>query len=345
MAQAVTTKADPGATGWAIRDPVTRLRHRGDDHSIVLEGSGRLHIGTASECAIRLAEGLSVSRQHACLERQGEEWIITDLDSTNGTRQDGEDRASFALAPAMEVELGRAKLIAESARSIALWELLRRWLGWSRDRLADVDSALHSVRQMGNLRAALLIVGDGPIAGTARRLYRVILDDDRPFSVHDPGETAAAAVERARDGMVVFDADELPPDFALALATCRLPDWRVRLVIGASSPKSAALISTKLRAVGTIEIPSFADRKDEIDQLLLAYAQDAARSLGAPTVALRPQDLSWVRAGSLKNLEEADEVMSRLVAVRNWGVTAGAARLGFTHGAFSKYFRRRKIPT
>jgi hypothetical protein len=95
----------------------------------------------------------------------------------------------------------------------------------------------------------------------------------------------------------------------------------------------------------TMTIPAFAERDAELDQLLLAYAEDAATRFGAAGTGLRPQDLGWVRAGGAKNLDEVDEAMTRLVALRNWGVTGGAARLGFTHGALSKYFRRRKIPT
>jgi pSer/pThr/pTyr-binding forkhead associated (FHA) protein len=117
----VSTKADPGATGWAIRDPVTRVRLFADERTFDLQGAERIVVGTAPECSIILDEEQGVSRQHAAFERQGDDWTVSDLRSTNGIRQDGEDRKSFTLAPGMEVELGRAKLIAESQRSIELW--------------------------------------------------------------------------------------------------------------------------------------------------------------------------------------------------------------------------------
>jgi hypothetical protein len=223
VTQGITTSADPGATGWSIQDPVVRLRRRGEEQTFPLDAPGSLMVGTSEECAIRLDPGLAVSRQHASLEQRGDVWTVSDLGSTNGTRQDGEDRESFVLAPAVEVEFGRAAMIAESRRSIVLWDLLRRLIGWHPSRLLDVDSALQSVRHMGNLRGALLVLGEGAMSGTARRLHRLILGDDRAFSVHEPKESGQAAVERARDGMVVFDADALPADFVAALATCRLP--------------------------------------------------------------------------------------------------------------------------
>ena len=68
-------------------------------------------------------------------------------------------------------------------------------------------------------------------------------------------------------------------------------------------------------------------------------------SLGAPGNGLRPNDLSLIRAAGIDTHAEADEVMGHVVAVRNYGVKGGAARYGQTHGAFSKYLKRRKIPT
>ncbi|MBL9019608.1 MAG: FHA domain-containing protein [Myxococcales bacterium] len=345
MQQTVRTKADPGAAGWRIRDPVTRLRWWGDDRSFDLSESRRLLVGTASECDLRLEVGASASRIHASLEKTNEGWTIADLGSKNGTRQDGEDRASFLLAPGMEVELGRARLVAESAEVVTLREFLRRLIGWGKDTMGEVDRAFQAVRQMAHLRASLLVLGDGPIVGIARRIHRLVLGAERPFSAHARGEIGGAAVERARDGMVVFDAQHLPADFAHVLATSRLPDWRVRLVMGATKGRAAARVAAKIAALATVTVPSLTKRREELDQVLLAYAHDAVASFGAPGTGLRPQDLSWVRASGVKDHHEADEVMSRVVAVRNWGVSGGAARLGLTHGALSKYFLRRKIPT
>lgn len=345
MAEGVVTKADPGAAGWTIRDAVTQLRHRGTDVAFPLAGPPPLLAGTANTCAIRIDEELGASREHAAFERRGDEWLVTDLQSTNGTRQDGEDRASFALAPGMEIELGSAKLIAESPSSIMLSALLRRLLGWGHSDLADVDSALQAVRQMAHLRSALVVIGDGPLLGIARRLHRLVLGDARPFSVHGRRESGSTALDRARDGMLVLDAEHLPSDLTLVLAASRLPDQRVRLLVGAGTEKLASQVTARVPSVGSIVIPRMSTREGEMDRLLLEYAEDAVAALSAPVHGLRPHDLQWIRKSGIKTHDEADEVMTRVVAVRNWGVSGGASRLGLTHGALSKYLARRKIPT
>jgi len=43
--------------------------------------------------------------------------------------------------------------------------------------------------------------------------------------------------------------------------------------------------------------------------------------------------------------DEVEDAARRLVALRNWGVSEGAKRLKITHGALSRWTRRRKIPT
>ena len=44
-------------------------------------------------------------------------------------------------------------------------------------------------------------------------------------------------------------------------------------------------------------------------------------------------------------LDEIEDAARRLVALRNWGVTEGARRIGITHGALSRWAHRRKIST
>ena len=51
-------------------------------------GDERLTIGRAGSSDLMLTD-LSVSRHHAELRRQGEQWLLVDLGSTNGTRLNG----------------------------------------------------------------------------------------------------------------------------------------------------------------------------------------------------------------------------------------------------------------
>jgi hypothetical protein len=176
-----TTIADPAAIGWAINDPVSRFRVHGSERVFDLATSERWVLGSSSGCSLHLDDPSGrVSRRHAVAAREGEIWTMADLGSTNGLRVNGEERRSFQLTPGDEIELGGITLIAESERSMELHDLLRRWLGWSTSRLGEIDRALREIREMANLRAALILHGAGPLADVARRLHRVTLGD-RPF--------------------------------------------------------------------------------------------------------------------------------------------------------------------
>jgi pSer/pThr/pTyr-binding forkhead associated (FHA) protein len=52
-------------------------------------GTGdRFSIGRDASCDLAIAD-MTVSRRHATLERTQEGWLLTDLESTNGTRVNG----------------------------------------------------------------------------------------------------------------------------------------------------------------------------------------------------------------------------------------------------------------
>ncbi|HWU87065.1 MAG TPA: hypothetical protein VN253_07310, partial [Kofleriaceae bacterium] len=96
---------------------------------------------------------------------------------------------------------------------------------------------------------------------------------------------------------------------------------------------------------GSRRSPPIAERQNELDLLIEVYGDDAVAELGAPELGFRPHDYEWIRASGIATLDDIEEVTRRLVAMRNWGVTTGAARLGITHGALSRWARRRRIPT
>ena len=342
----IRTKADPTSARWRISDPVVRVRVMGAETCFPLDPAKELIIGTAETSDIRLADPKGMlSRSHARITPQDGVYTITDLESTNGIKVDGKVGKSFPIAPCDTVELGGCTLIAESERSIELHDLLRRLLGWSVAALVEADRALRVMREVAHLRAVLIMRGHGSLIGTARRLHEKTLGSERPFSAHDPKETGMVAQERAFDGTLFLDGEKLPRDVQPVLATLRLPDTRVRVIIGANTAEAAAEVATRINMVARLSIPSLSERQDELDRLLEAYGSDAMVPLGAPSTGLRPHDLQWIRKGGIKTLEEAEEIMLRVVAVRNWGVTSGAERLGITHGALSRYMRRHGIPT
>ncbi|MGN6109856.1 MAG: FHA domain-containing protein, partial [Kofleriaceae bacterium] len=238
----ISTNADGGHRGWAIDDPVLRLRIWGTDAAFELpKGGGELVIGTAPECGIQLVDPTGwISRRHARLVHDGAVWSLHDLESTNGIRQDGERRLSFQLAPGVEIELGDLTLIAESERLVALRRLLARFLGWDRAFAPDIDRALRAVRDMAALRAALVLRGDGDLTALARRLHRHALGDGRPFVVCEPGDDGAQAFARADAGTLCLLGAKLPRGVARIAAAAQAPGARVRIAICAPSALEAS---------------------------------------------------------------------------------------------------------
>ena len=222
-----------------------------------------------------------------------------------------------------------------------LHELLRRLIGWSPARHGEVDRAAREVREMAAGREALILLGEGSLVGVARRLTL----GDRPFVALRRGDSVPDVLKRAAGGVVYLDARprHLPRDLAPLVAGVR--EARVRLVVGAEGVEESAGLAAMLPRVATIRIPPLAERSDEIERLLEAYGRDAMAELGATGLGFRPLDPEWARASGLATLAEIEDVARRLVALRNWGVVGGAARLGIDHSALSRWARRRKIPT
>ena len=176
-------------------------------------------------------------------------------------------------------------------------------------------------------------------------MHRITLGDERPFTVRAAEENGLTAFDRALNGVLCIEADALPDDIHQVMASLRLPDTRVRLVACAKTDEAAAEVARMLSRIATIWITPLIERDDEIERLLEAYGRDAVTTLGADDLGFRQHDPKWVRASGVKTLEDIEDVSHRLVALRNWGVTAGAERLGITHGALSRWARRRKIAT
>jgi predicted component of type VI protein secretion system len=72
----------------------------------------RVRIGRGPENEIRLPDP-SVSRHHALIERSPQGWVIRDLGSTNGTRQNGTRVQRSHLAAGDDLRIGSFDLEAE----------------------------------------------------------------------------------------------------------------------------------------------------------------------------------------------------------------------------------------
>jgi hypothetical protein len=78
------------------------------DHDVALRGE-RMVIGRLQECDICLADA-NASRRHAAFVRDGDEWLIEDLGSTNGTSLDSRPVTREVLHDGDTVEIGLTRL-------------------------------------------------------------------------------------------------------------------------------------------------------------------------------------------------------------------------------------------
>src|SRR5690606_26665182 len=72
-----------------------------------------LTLGRHPDCDLVLSDPL-VSSFHARIEDRGDSWTLVDLDSTNGTRVDGEPAKEVALGPGFKIGVGNTVLRFES---------------------------------------------------------------------------------------------------------------------------------------------------------------------------------------------------------------------------------------
>ena len=120
---AVTLEADPDLTpGMFLVSSEVQEGHGGDAVGcVVLPGGERvtvgdeaLTIGRLAECDVVLTDS-SVSRRHAEVRREGSDFVLVDLGSTNGTKVNGAGVKERRLADGDEIAVGSAKLRFEAS--------------------------------------------------------------------------------------------------------------------------------------------------------------------------------------------------------------------------------------
>lgn len=84
------------------------------DGSRVAVGEEPVTIGRLAECDVVLADS-SVSRRHAEVRRQGSEFVVADLGSTNGTKVNGVAVRERRLADGDEISVGSTRLRFETS--------------------------------------------------------------------------------------------------------------------------------------------------------------------------------------------------------------------------------------
>lgn len=348
----MSTKTEVGGS-WLIEDEPTHFRRWGTNttHPFPPEPGGI--IGAVEGCWLQLHdESGRVSRQHAQLLHHNGRWMVCDMHSKNGVHHDGARRPSVVLAPGVELGIGGITLIAESPLLAAFREVLFRLIGWSDDRLEDVDLALRAIRIAATCRESLHICGDGDLVSIAQLLHRYTLGESRPFIVCDPrrkrADSSARSATNYTSGMEALSAaaggtlciwqNRRPDDFDQVIeARRRNPAMRVQLVVCTHTLQpTAPLIASP------IVFPPLSERSSELDRIVDAFAADAGATPGA-TLTLVERE--WIYQHEATSLSRILKATRRLIAIRkNDGVmTHAAADLGMAHGTLSEWFARRTL--
>lgn len=348
----LSTKTEAGGS-WLIEDEPTHFRRWGTNITHPFPPSPGGIIGAADGCWLQLHdESARVSRQHAQLVHHNGRWMVCDMHSKNGVHHDGARRPSVVLAPGVEIGIGGITLIAESPLLVALREVLFRLIGWSDDRLEDVDLALRAVRIAATCRESLHICGAGDLVSIAQLLHRHALGESRPFIVCDPrrkrADPSARSATNYNSGMEALPAaaggtlciwqNRQPDDFdQVVKARRRNPSMRVQLVVCTHTLQpTAPLIASP------IVLPPLPERTSELDRIIDAYAVDAGAT---PSATLTLVDREWVHQHEASSLSRIEKATRRLIAIRKADgvMTHAAAQLGMAHGTLSEWFARRTL--
>ena len=344
-----STDLAPQGRRWHIDDDVVRLRLWGTEYAYRLpEPRGPLKLGSGSTCDVQLHDkARQLSREHAVLLPEPAGWEILDLDSTNGLWVEGLRATRSTLQAGLKIELGGLILVAESLKFIGLRSLVCRLVGWAPACQADVDEALQNLRDCAMQRTPLILIGDDDLAPVAARLHRMTLGPDAPFLRHDGGDVVAA-IEAAIQGTLCVPIRRRATAAAIADAVHALDLVdRPRLVLCASNAGDAAAVSTTSGRRAVISIPPLSARSDEISRLVHEAAQDIVREMGAPSTGFTMHDLERLQALKFSGMADLEDSVRRVVAMRTWGVTAGAKKLGIKHSSLSQWARNknRKLST
>jgi hypothetical protein len=333
--------------GWRIVDPVLRLRALETDELYPLpdpheRGESVLGADAAGGLQLRDPTG-RLSREHAYLAWDGERWTMRDLESKNGLWIDGVRRRSAELVPGLEIGLGGLTLVAESADLLKLRSLVERLIGWSGEHRREIDRALRGLRDAALLRASLVLCGEGDLAPIARRLHRETLGAQRPFVACGPRDRTLELLPCAGDGTLCVSVREPPGDLLDAIGALSTSSSLARLVLCAPHARDASPLGAQLGPTVWLELPSLLVRRPELPRLLVEAAGDAAAELDQPFASLRAGDLEQLAGEPFEGLADLHEAARRLVALRMLGTAAGAARLGISHVALSRWARRRGL--
>ena len=231
---------------------------------------------------------------------------------------------------------------------------LGRLLGWT--NTDAIDHALRAIDLAREHRAQLVLCGHGDLVPLAYGLHRRALGAETPFIVCDPrrGNTPAS-VRSPANYVDVAAAFEAAAGGSLCVRRRRPPRGFSSLVTrlrGCDNVQYICLDENSMQWLvrpGPIEIPSLAERANELPRVVDEYVFDAVVEL-APTrrsLVLAERDRQWlIEHAAGMSLSEIEKAALRLVALRSApNLSHAATRLGMAAVSLSRWAFRRKLPT
>jgi hypothetical protein len=153
-----------------------------------------------------------------------------------------------------------------------------------------------------------------------------------------PDPTTAFAL--AAGGTVCLSAEDVGGGVDRLASVSRDLLARAQLIICAN--KTSRRLAT---IAPSIVVPALAHRTDiDIHRIVFEYAIDGIRELGAALSSFTEADRAWVARHAASSFSEIEIATLRLIARNDAGnVNRAAARLGVSHVALGKWFRRRGL--
>jgi hypothetical protein len=307
-----------------------------------------LKLGSAPSCEVQLHDKAGrLSREHAMLVPEATGWEVHDLGSKNGLWVAGSRTTKTTLQAGVKIQLGGLTLVAESLKFIGLRSLVCRLLGWAPARQAEVDEALQGLRNSAIDRTPLILIGGGDLAPVAARLHRVTLGPDAPFLPYDDRDVNTA-IHAAMQGTLCVPIRGGARASAIADAVHAVElTARPRLVLCASKASHAAALGAKPGQFAVIAMPPLSARTDETLRIVHEAGQDLVQEMGAQSSGFTMHDLERLQAIKFSGMADLEDSLRRVIAMRIWGVTVGAKKLGLKHSSLSLWARSkdRKLST
>jgi hypothetical protein len=350
------TRTDRKAPIWLRDDQVFRLRWWASEDGYLLPGPDVTEVVIGADpSAVNLLlvdPTRSVSRRHARLVRHGNDWQLEDLDSRTGISVDGVAGIRRALlTPGAEIGIGGITLVAENHTLVRVRDYLGRILGRGADRGKAIDLAMRAIRTAAYRRAPLVIVGVDDLVAVARQIHlrttvpgspfvvcgKRLYDADRYVRVTATLTDASAALAAAAGGTVCVRYHKRPVGYDLLEGATLETHAAAQLYICARKASQApTLVKTP------IMVPKLSARIAELPQIVMEYALEAMRDLGASPATFTEHERDWVarQAASYADIE----IFTLWIVARNaaGGVPQAAERLGVSPAVLGDWFRRAK---